>query len=71
MIMTNMNQKEIVIEPVIPEDEWPDIQLYCICQKKRANKKITIYGNLDGILRLARYCDYCIETEVPQFSVGQ
>jgi hypothetical protein len=67
--MNNMNEKEIVIEPVIPEKEWPETQLWCLFQE-RADKKITIHGNPDGILRVVRYCNFCIENEVPQFRTG-
>jgi hypothetical protein len=75
MIMTNsLNKKEkkIVIEPVMLTEEWPNKQLCGICQK-RADKKITVYGNStgEGIPRICRYCDYCIDTEVPHFRTVQ
>jgi hypothetical protein len=65
-----MNKKNIVIESVKLAEEWPNKQLCGICQK-RADKIITIYGNPDGIPRICRYCDYCIDTEVPQFRTVQ
>jgi hypothetical protein len=57
-----------IIELVIPEEEWPDIQLCCICQK-RADKKITTYGAPDGIPRVSRYCNFCINIQLPQFQI--
>lgn len=62
----NEKKKEIVIESVMLAEEWPNKQLCVICQE-RADKQVTTYGAPDGIPRISRYCDYCIETEVPQF----
>ena len=61
--------EETVIEPIIPEEEeWPEGRQLCShCGHRPADKKITHYGNPDGLLRIVKYCDYCIETEFPQF----
>lgn len=68
MNMNNPNKKGSAIEPVMLTEEWPNKQLCCICQR-RADKQITTYGHADGILRIARYCDYCINTQLPQFII--
>lgn len=58
-----------IIEPVIPEEEEEEEenQYAPTVGRDPADKKITHYGNPDGILRIAKYCNYCIETEFPKF----
>jgi hypothetical protein len=50
------NKKEIVVEPVMLTEEWPNKLLCSICQE-RADKQVTTYGAPDGIPRICRYCD--------------
>jgi hypothetical protein len=63
--------EETIIEPVIPEEEEEEEdeenRLCSECWQRPADKKVTSYGNPDGILRISKYCDYCIETEFPHF----
>jgi hypothetical protein len=53
--------EETIIEPVIPEEEEEEEdeenRLCSECWQRPADKKVTSYGNPDGILRISKYCD--------------
>jgi hypothetical protein len=66
MTITSDRNLYTVVEPIIPEEDLPEKQVCWLC-KNPADKKMTTYGNPDGLLRIALLCNHCIEKEFPHY----